>query len=147
METPEILVKVAPVVGVILVWAIVSISHQTLRRRQSAQTEVQLALLNKFSSSEEMVRFLATDEGRRLMDQLAATPFSRDPRQRVVGLTIGGIVSACLSIGFLVLANVDGRQDYLERAVIFGAAGIGLLAGALVSYRISKNFDPSSTEK
>ena len=133
----DVLHKSLPFLGLLFVWAIIYITQRNKRHRSDAQRDVQLALLNKFSTGEEMARFLSTEEGRRLVDQLTA-PSEDDPRLQAVGLVIPGCVLAALSIGFVVLAVVEQRDALFFPAVIIGAVALGLFAGAAVSLRIAK---------
>jgi hypothetical protein len=144
METQEILTRSMPLIAVILVWAIIAIAHRTLRHRQDAQKDIQLALLNKFSTGEEMARFLASEEGRRLIDQLATNPHRKNPLHVAVGIAMGGIINLALSLGFLTLTYLDGAfGGFIVPAVICGALALGMLAGAAMFYRLS----PRSSEQ
>ena len=60
-------------IAAIFVWPfVIWIAQRFQQTKIQAQRDVQLALLAKFSSGEELSRFLATDEGGRLMDHLAS---------------------------------------------------------------------------
>ncbi len=129
---------IIPLGGMLLAWAIVYAVMRNKRHQTGAQREVQLALLNKFSSGDEMTRFLSTEEGRQFVDRLAA-PSDNDPRQRIAGMVTGGCVLVALSIGFFSLSVYrPSGADFVIPAVVIGAVGLGLFAGAALSLRISK---------
>lgn len=61
---------VIPLAVILIVPFIVWLAHRSKQANAEARREVQLALLAKFNSGEELTRFLATEEGKRLMDHL-----------------------------------------------------------------------------
>jgi hypothetical protein len=129
--------------GMIFAAVVVYMVLRKRRQQGEAQKEVQLALLNKFNSGDELTRFLATDEGRRLIDRLAAPPWAKDPAQRAVGMTIGGSVMVMMAIGLAVLVNYSPGQyhSYVVPAVISGSLGIGMLLGSALLNRLAGKKD------
>ena len=125
-----------PFLALLFVWAIVYVVIRAKRQRSEARREVLLALLNKFESAEEMTRFLSTDEGRRLVDQLAA-PTDEDPRQRAAGIMVPGCILLTMALGFVYL-HFQTDSDLVIPAVVIGAVAVGLFAGAALSYWASK---------
>lgn len=118
-----------PIAGMVFVCLIIFVAHRSKRLRTEAQRDVQLALLNKFTTAEEMTRFLQTDEGRRLVDQLAL-PSEDDPRHQAVGLLIPGFVLTSLGLAFVVLHWVMGADGYLVPAIITGFLGLGFFGAS-----------------
>ena len=134
----DTILKVAPLFALLFVWAITFVVLRNRRHRTEARRDVQLALLNKFSSGEEMSRFLSTEEGRRLVDQLAE-PSGDDPRHRTAGMLVGGCVMTFISIGCWILYAFNARGSFfLIPAVMNGAIGVGVFVGAAVSHWVSK---------
>lgn len=125
-----------PVTAILIAPLIIWIVHRSEQAKMQAQRDVQLALLAKFSSGEEMTRFLAADEGRRLMDHLASSG-KDDPREKIVGMFVGASILTMLGIGFGVAAAVTGEESLLIPALIIGAVGIGLIVGAAIAHRFS----------
>jgi hypothetical protein len=124
---------VAILIGPIIIW----IAHHFQQAKVQSQRDVQLALLAKFSSGEEMTRFLATEEGKRLIEHLSS-PGEDDPRQKAVGmLTVGSILTA-LGIGFAGLALMQGMGRLVIPAVVIGSVGLGFFIGATISHRFAK---------
>jgi hypothetical protein len=124
---------VAILVGPLIIW----IAHRFQQVKIQAQRDVQLALLGKFSSGEEMTRFLASEEGKRLIDRLA-TPGEDDPRQKTAGMLIAASILTMLAIAFAGLAVASGERHLAIPAVVIGSVGIGLFIGAGISHRFSK---------
>lgn len=125
-----------PMAAILVSPLVIWIAQRFQQTKIQAQRDVQLALLAKFSSGEELTRFLATDEGRRLMDHLAS-PGEKDPREEIVGMLVGGSITAMLAIGFSIAAELTGKEFLLIPALINGAIGIGLLLGAAITHRFS----------
>lgn len=130
---------VLPLAGLALTAYIIRFAFRAETEKAEAQRDVQVALLDKFSSGEEMTRFISTEEGKVLMDQLAA-PSNNDPRRRLVGVIIGGCVMLSLSVAFFVLSSVfDGQLSrfLVIPAVVTGALSLGLFLGGFATYRLS----------
>ncbi len=119
--------------GPLIIW----IALRFQQAKIQAQRDVQLALLGKFSSGEEMTRFLATEEGKRLVDHLS-TPGEEDPRQKTAGMLTGGSILMMLSLGFAGLALTQDLDRLAIPAVAIGSVGLGLFVGAAISHRFSK---------
>ena len=129
---------IVPIAGILFVIAIVFINSREKRQRAEGQKDIQLALLNKFESSEELSRFLATDEGRRLMDNVSATPMDSDPRRHALGLTIAAGIMIARAAGFTALVVAGIMPDnFLVAPAAIGAVGIGLTIGATLAWRIA----------
>jgi hypothetical protein len=127
-----------PIAALVFAAVIISLTFRKEQRRADGQRDVQLALLEKFKSAEEMTHFLSTEQGVQFVDHLTA-PSDRDPRQRTVGMVVGGSVMTSLALGFgaLHLLGVGGNR-ILVPAVVFGALGVGLFVGGILSHSISK---------
>ncbi len=137
MDTETVLKNSLPFMALLFTWAAMFGVLRTRRRRSEAQRDVQIALLNKFSTGEEMTKFLSTEEGRRLVDHIAS-PSDDDPRRRAVVLVIPACVLSAVAIGFAIFASIEQREDMLLPAIVIGGVGVGLFAGAALSMRIAK---------
>ncbi len=129
--------NIIPFAGLLFIWAIGFIVLRVKRQRMDIQRDIQIALLNKFSSGDEMTRFLASEGGRVLVDHLTVHS-NGDPRRYAAGLVIGGCVMAALSIGFTGLAFFGGEKNFVIPAVINGALAAGIFAGLVFSLHLSK---------
>ena len=134
----ELLKPLISVAAILFVTAVIFFKSREKRQQTEAQKEIQLALLNKFESGEELSRFLATDEGRSLIDNVSATPMDSDPRHHAVGLTIAAGIMTAMAIGFTALVVSGIMPDkFLVAPAAIGAVGIGLTIGAVMAWRIA----------
>lgn len=132
----EIFHRSIPFFALLAVWLFAFIGIRHKRARNEARRDVQLALLNKFQTGEEMTKFLATEEGRRLLDQLSGPV--EDLHHKTVGLVVGSSVLLSIGIAFGVLAYAFGTKGFIVAGSVIGAAGLGLVMGAAVANRISR---------
>ena len=97
------------------------------------RTEVQKALLAKFSSPQELTEFLNSDAGKLLLHGAkdnVANPWTPPPPRPVdeqIGIAIGwGVLVLCVGIAIFVV------QGLTLPAAVFTALGIGMLFNALL---------------
>ncbi|CAN5434803.1 MAG: hypothetical protein ACR2GW_10995 [Pyrinomonadaceae bacterium] len=114
------------------------------RRRQAeakAAAETHGKLLEKFTSSQELVDFLHTDEGRRFLESAAGPRLS--PLEGVLRFARYGVILTIFGLGWLSL-NLLGRYDddgaFTLIGVLLGAVGVGFLVSAAVSYYLSQKW-------
>ena len=118
-----------------VVAVIIWFAQREKQAKIDSQRDVQLALLGKFSSGEEMSRFLASAEGRRFVNQLAR-PSRGDPRRMTLILLIEGIVLLALSGGlWFVGASQAGT---MVPGILVLSLAVGLLLSAGVAHIVSK---------
>jgi len=98
--------------------------------------DVQLALLSKFTTADEMSRFLATPEGRRLEDQLAS-PKGFDARKQVIDYLTGGVVVLFIGVAMTALARVGMAFMAIPGFICLGV-GIACLIAAAFIYPVAK---------
>ena len=118
----------------ITVWGIA----QLLRNRRKsellkAQTDLQLKLLDKISSSEELVRFLESESVRSLLENQAKATRA-DPQDRVVGCLVPGCILT--PAGTVLLAM--GQETVRFLGVLSLAIGLGFLVASLIVYRLNR---------
>jgi hypothetical protein len=133
---------VGAVVPIALFAMIVLIVYIASRRRQAevqARAEFQKQILDKFSSGKEFAEFLGTEGSQRFLATLSAPAFSA--RYRVMRTLRGGIITAVLGFGFLLLTGV--RHGFIVPAVLLLALGVGLLISAAASYYLSRKLSGS----
>src|SRR5262245_5998499 len=75
-----------------LVGALVWMGNRRKQAIAAYERDVQLALLSKFTTADEMTQFMNLPEGRRLVDQLAR-PKGIDPRRQVLDYLTGGFMT------------------------------------------------------
>jgi hypothetical protein len=119
------------------------IDHRRWLRLSKLQTEANAKLMERFTSTDELLNFIQTPAGTRLMESSVVPP-----EQRTIGAPVGRILWST-QIGFIFLALgfgmilASGRVD-TESGSVFDtlgilviAAGIGFLISGLVSYGLS----------
>jgi len=118
---------------------IVLIIFVIARRRQAelrARTEFQKQILDKFGSGKEFAEFLGTEGSQRFLQSLSGHSFGA--RERILRGMRGGITTAVLGIGFLLLTAL--RRGFVVPGVLLLALGAGLLISAAVSYHFSRKW-------
>ena len=119
-----------------LVALIIWIALNYRLKRERHQAEERERLLNRFATGPEMVDFLSSPAGQKLIDGFA---IQKGAAVRSLSKAItAGLVLLCLGLAFLILAS----RDYLPGApfeipgVLTGMAGVGILISAWISARL-----------
>ncbi len=119
-------------------WTIFS----TIRRYKTAKLQAGLhtKLLEKFGSGQELLAYVQSDSGKRLLESL--TMEQRTPHGRILGAAQASVILVLLALGLLFLrARVAGAEEGL---LVFGtitlSLGIGFGLSAVLSYYLSKSF-------
>jgi hypothetical protein len=122
------------------------IEHRRWSRLTRTQAEVHNKLMDRFTSSEELLTYIQTPGGKRFLE---SAPIAMDPGPRAVSAPIGRIlwsmqVGLILAAGGFGLQYVSGSVDkdvappLLAMGVLAVALGIGFLVSSLVSFILSK---------
>ncbi len=119
-----------------LVAALVWMANRRKLTIAANDRDVQLALLSKFTTAEQMTQFLASPEGRRLVDQLAR-PKGYDPRRQVLDYLTGGFITLFIGIALIMVARL-GMRILAIPGFICVAVGLALLVAACFTYPIAK---------
>lgn len=106
-----------------------------LRDRSRQRGELQMRLLDRFSSAPELLAYLDSEAGRTLREALTGRRFLAV--RQVLGALQLGIVLAALGGGLFLAAFRTGDSDLWVAAAVCAAVGVGLLAAALVSKQLS----------
>lgn len=146
MEGVWIFLIVSIVTGTFL-WLIRTlIEHRRWSRITRTQAEVHGKLMDRFTSSEELLTYIQTPGGKRFLE---SAPIAMDAGPRAVSAPIGrilwsvqvGVVLAAGGFGLqYVSRNVEKSvgQPLLAMGVLAVAIGIGFLVSAFVSFILSK---------
>lgn len=125
-----------PLGAFLMVAALAWMAHRSKLAASANERDVQLALLSKFSTAGEMTQFLATPEGRRLVDQLAS-PKGFDVRRQVIDYLTGGVVTLFIGVAMVALARL-GVTFMAIPGFICLAVGAALLITAACLYPLAK---------
>ena len=107
-----------------------------VRERTRQRAELQLRLIERFGTAEEVVAFLATDAGRGLERALSGR---RDAQSRQILVAVQlGIVLVATGTGLGLAETLGANPDLATWALACAATGTGLLVAAAVSRRLSR---------
>lgn len=126
--------------------AVAVISHAIIQARgrtEATRLEVHSRLIERVGSAREFGEFLATDAGERFLKALAppsAHPSS--PQWRLVWGIRAGMIASAVGIGLFIARNENvlptEGEDVAILATLSLAAGLGMLASALVSFLLAR---------
>lgn len=131
-----------------VIWAVVN----NRRRVKVAETQAQMhtKLLEKFGSSQEMIAYLNSEAGAKFLD--SASIEQAKPFGRVLGSVQAGLILFLLgiamlfvrftmpSVGWNAVEQAQTAHGFLAFSFLLLALGLGFLASAAVSYRLSKKW-------
>lgn len=134
------------------VWIVKIISNNKRRQRVvEVQKDMQARLFDKFGTSQEMIAYLNSEAGAKFLD--SATIEHAKPFGRVLGSMQAGMILFCLGIAMLIvrftvpqngfyneMLRVETAHQLLAISLLLLALGLGFLASAAVSYRLSKDW-------
>ena len=135
-----------------LLWLIKSIvEHRRWLRMSKIQTEVHTKLLDRFSSSDELLRYMQTPAGTRFLESApisvalnADTPRRAvsAPLNRIIWSVQAGVVLMLAGAGVLVARNQIAYEEVRTMLYLMGVfgvfVGIGFILSALASYGLSR---------
>jgi hypothetical protein len=125
-----------------LVGFIVWTTLNTIRRfrTQKLQAQIQTKLLDKFGSGQELLAYVQSEGGKRLLESL--TVEQRTPYGRILGAAQAGTILLLLGIALLFLRGrvTGGEEGLLVAGSIVFSLGLGFAVSAAVSYFLSKSF-------
>lgn len=138
MSEDVILFPVAFTLIGFVIWTIFS----TIRRYKTAklQAELQTKLLEKFGSGQELLAYVQSDAGKRLLESL--TMEQRTPYGRILGAAQVSVILVLVSFAFLFLrGRITGAQEgFLVFGTLALSLGVGFGLSAALSYYMSKSF-------
>ena len=125
-------------------WVITSIvSSMRQRANTRTRTEVYNRLIDKFGSAPELIEFMKSDAGLRLIEEQVVEP--SQPLAKILGSMRLGVSLALVGVGMLVVGNIWdwtlGKDLYLVLALggtVALTAGTGFIISAAVSYKLCR---------
>jgi hypothetical protein len=125
-----------------------AIEHRRWQRSMRAQTELNTKLIDRFSSSEELLAYLQSPAGKTLIEPAALTPASprpmpmNAPLSRIFWSLQSGIVVGTLGIGLIfvsrgVATDPEFAQFLYGIGIVILTIGVGFAISAAVSYVLS----------
>jgi hypothetical protein len=132
---------VIPVICLTIAWIAWAI-FSTIRRYVIArlQSGVQSKLVDKLGSNQELLTYMQSDAGKKLLESISTERVS--PHMRIIGALQTGVILIPFGIGLLFLrARVEGAQQaFLVFGTLICTLGIGFILAAAVSYTLSRSF-------
>jgi len=115
---------------VVCAWMLkMGLDHRRRTKLMNYQYDLQAKLLDKFSSSGELMEYLQGDVGEQFL--LSATAERSDPRGRILGSVQTGLVLLTGGVAFMFLRGqiVEAEEGF----VLLGTLGIALGVGFIIS--------------
>lgn len=141
------ILSIFTLITLVVTWLIRTLIEQRRWSRLSrVQTEVHSKLLDRFASSEELLRYIETPSGRRFLES-APIPVESGPRQvsapvgRILFSIQTGLVVAAAGIGLQWVSSgvdKDAAQPLHAIGVVALCVGIGFVISAVVSFIVSR---------
>lgn len=132
-------VAIVTVLAIFMAW-VVWLYSQRRKEKVRADLEVRRRMLEKFSTGEELGDFLASEGGRKFLEDLSTEHGSH--AEKILKSLQRGAILTILGLGLWLLVAWNPRD--LEPAGIFGtialAIGLGYLASAGAAYRLSQRW-------
>ena len=104
------------------------------------QAEVQTKLLDKVSSSQDLIAYAQTEAGQEMLESLKVERHS--PHTRIIGALQTSIVMICLGVAVLFLrGRITGTEEgFLVFGTLATMLGAGFGLSAVAAYYLSKSF-------
>lgn len=125
----------------IMIGWIVWVDARRRREQSMSAAEIHSKLLEKFATSQELVDFLQTDEGRRFLESAAGPRLN--PLEKIIRSIKYGTILAVFGLGLLLLGLMGRVDDDGALTVIgfmFESVGVGFLISAAISHYFSKRW-------
>lgn len=138
--TPILIIGTLATLAGWIVWVV----STNVRRRQATEKVAALhaKVLERCADSNELLRYLESDQGRRFLESAAEE--SSNPASRILGAIQAGLVIGAFGVAVTgisyTLHYTESRDTTLVIGVSALAIGIGFLISAVASYVLSKSW-------
>ena len=147
-EQMMILLIIVTITGGIVFLVRTAIEHRRWQRTMRAQTELNTKLIDRFSSSDELLAYLQSPAGKSLIEpavlpQASPRPIPMNaPLSRIFWSLQSGIVVGALGTGLLIvgrnLSSPEVEQSLRGLGIILLLIGVGFAISAAVSFFLSQ---------
>jgi hypothetical protein len=132
-----------------IIWLVrTAIEHRRWQRTMRAQIELNTKLIDRFSSSDELIAYLQSPAGKTLTEPVALPQASprpmpmNAPLSRIFWSLQSGIVVGALGMGLMIVsgnvANVEIHQSLRGFGIVLLMIGVGFAVSAAVSFVLSQ---------
>jgi hypothetical protein len=136
----------APMIGsvaimLVFAWMLkLGLDHRRRTKLMTYQHDLQSKLLDKFSSTGELMEYLQGDAGQKFL--ISATAEKADPRTRILGSIQTGLVLLAGGVAFMFLrGQIAGAEEgFVLLGTIGIALGVGFVISAAVAYALSRTW-------
>jgi len=130
-----------------IVWVVANSRRRS--RVAEIQRDIHAKLFEKFGTSQELIEYLKTDAGSKFLE--SATIEHTRPFGRVLGSVQAGLILFFVGIAMLIVRftmpsvgwnpveQAQTAHGFLAISLVLLALGLGFLASAAASYKLSKN--------
>ena len=131
-----------------IIWLVrTAIEHRRWQRAMKAQTELNTKLIDRFSSSEELLAYLQSPAGKALIEPTALPQTSprpmpmNAPLSRIFWSLQSGIVVSTVGIGLIFVSRGVATDEFAQMlygvGIVVLTIGLGFAISAAVSYILS----------
>lgn len=148
-DAAPVFIFIAFTIGAVWIVRIVS-NNRRHQRLAEVQKEMQARMFDKFGTSQEMTDYLNSEAGAKFLSSVTieqAKPFGRVLGSVQAGLILFFLGMAMLlvrfsmpHVGWNTVEQAQTAHMFLAVSLLLLGFGLGFLASAAVSYRLSKNW-------
>jgi hypothetical protein len=137
MASPNLIAIAGIVFTNIAFMVLVAAWWKIRQRRLELQADVQTKLIERFGSSTELVEFLKSNTGREFVHGVQRGSIGAVHEKIVSGIR-KAIILSFVGIGLLTVGALSKEGFFLYLGILFLALGLGYLAAAFVSMRLTR---------
>jgi len=137
---------IIPISMAIMLGFIAWVIGRTMQEKSATRSREQIhtKMIDKFSASDEFIRFMQTPEGTKYLESFTERPKAR-PAEKIIGAARTGVILIMLSLGFMLTGALLDRGSMLDSPTFFIGLlgfflGVGFLASGIVSHKLSRSF-------
>jgi hypothetical protein len=138
MTGSDVMVLISVAGQFLLAGVIVLVVARRIEQKAALRAQLELKLIERFSSARELEEFLSTDAGKRLLGGHQKRGGSH--LGKIVGAIQGGIVLLALGLGMLGIAAFLGHKVPVAIGILILALGTGVLVAAAVGRRLIRDW-------
>lgn len=141
--------SLGPIIGPIGILAVIGwwfkifLTNRRIQKMAQIQADLQIHLIDKFDSAQDLKVYLESDAGSKLMQTV--TPAKGSPYGKILGSIQAGLILSLPGLALLLIRAGYGMSPDDSLAILFLgslalALGLGFLLSATAAYRLSKSW-------
>lgn len=144
IQSLTIILVIGTIAGAIVFLARTIIEHRRWQRAMRTQTDLQTKLIDRFSSSDDLIAYLQSPAGKALTEApvlpQAARPMGA-PLSRIFWSLQSGIVALALGLGLIIVSRAIATPEFYNLmsgiGIVVLMIGVGFTVSAAASYFLS----------